>query len=103
MVKALVVEQEKDIRNSLVEQSLDKACQVRKANNGAVALQLVRDEIPDIIFADIVMPVLDEVIFLSELRKLSGSSKISVVLVTAIDLPDLRSRIRTLGVDNLLG
>tara|TARA_Y100001947_G_C10202579_1_gene245639 strand:+ start:203 stop:316 length:114 start_codon:yes stop_codon:yes gene_type:complete len=37
MVKALVVEYEEDIRNLLVEQLLDKGCQVRKANNSAVA------------------------------------------------------------------
>ncbi len=103
MVKALVVEDEEDIRNLLVEQLLDKGCQVRKANNGAVALQLVRDEIPDIIFVDIVMPVMGGVIFVSELRKLPETSKIPVVLVTAIDLPGLRSRARTLGVDHLLG
>ena len=103
MVKALVVEDEEGIRNLLVEQLLDKGCQVRKANNGAVALQLVRDEIPDIIFVDIVMPVMDGVIFVSELRKLPETSKIPVVLVTAIDLPGLRSRARALGVDHLLG
>jgi CheY-like chemotaxis protein len=103
MVKALVVEDEEGIRNLLVEQLLDKGCQVRKANNGAVALQLVRDEITDIIFVDIVMPVMDGVIFVSELRKLPETSKIPVVLVTAIDLPGLRSRARTLGVDHLLG
>ena len=103
MVKALVVEDEEGIRNLLVEQLLDKGCQVRKANNGAVALQLVRDEIPDIIFVDISMPVMDGVIFVSELRKLPGTYKIPVVLVTAIDLLGLRSRARTLGVDHLLG
>ena len=63
MVKALVVEYEEDTRNLLVEQLLDKGCQVRKANNSAVALQLGKDEIPDIIFVDIVMPVMDGVIF----------------------------------------
>jgi len=103
MVKALVVEDEEGIRNLLIEQLLDKGCQVRKANNGAVALQLVRDEITDIIFVDIVMPVMDGVIFVSELRKLPETSKIPVVLVTTIDLPGLRSRARNLGVDHLLG
>ena len=103
MVKALVVEDEEGIRNLLIEQLLDKGCQVRKANNSAVALQLVRDAIPNIIFVDIVMPVMDGVIFVSELRELPETSKIQVVLVTAIDLPGLRSRARTLGVDHLLG
>jgi CheY-like chemotaxis protein len=87
----------------LVEQLLDKGCQVRKANNCAVALQLVRDELPDIIFVDIVMPVMDGVIFVAELRKLPETFKIPVVLVTAIDPPGLRSRVRTLGADHRLG
>jgi len=103
MVKALVVEDKEDIINLLVEQLLDNGCQVRKANYSAVALQLGKDEISDIIFVDIVMPVMDGVIFLSELRKLPVPSKIPVVLVTAIDLPSLRFRARTLGVAHLLG
>ena len=46
MVKALVVEDEDDIRNLLVEQLLDKGCQVRKANNGAVANSLLEMRYP---------------------------------------------------------
>ena len=103
MVKALVVEDKEGIINLLVEQLLDNGCQVRKANNSAVALQLGKDEIPDIIFVDIVMPVMDGVIFLSELRIPPGTSKIPVVLVTAIDLPGLRCKAQTLGIDHLLG
>ena len=46
---------------------------------------------------------MDGVIFVSELRNPPEISKILVVLVTAIDLPGLRSRVRTLGVDHRLG
>lgn len=102
MVKALVVEDEEDIRNLLVEQLLDKGCQVRKADNGDVALQRVREEIPDIIFVDIVMPVMDGILFVAELRKDPKTSGIPVVLVSAINLPGLRSRAQMLGVDHLL-
>ncbi len=102
MVYVLVVEDEEDIRNLLVEQLLDKGCEVRKANNGDVALQRVSEEIPDIIFVDIVMPVMDGILFVAELRKIPETSGIPVVLVSAIDLPGLRSRARTLGVNHLL-
>ena len=102
MVKALVVEDEEDIRNLLVEQLLDKGCQVRKADNGDVALQRVREEIPDIIFVDIVMPVMDGILFVSELRKNQETASIPVVLVSAINLPGLRSRAKMLGVNHLL-
>ncbi len=102
MVKALVVEDEEDIRNLLVEQLLDKGCQVRKADNGDVALQRVNEEIPDIIFVDIVMPVMDGILFISELRKKPETSKVPVVLVSAIDLPGLKQRANMLGVHHLL-
>ena len=102
MVKALVVEDEQDIRNLLVEQLLDRGCQVRKADNGAVALQRVKEEIPDIIFVDIVMPVMDGILFVSELRKNPDTASIPVVLVSAINLPGLKSRAQMLGVHHLL-
>lgn len=86
MVKALVVEDEEDIRNLLVEQLLDKGCHVRWAANGALALMRVQEEIPDIIFVDIVMPVMDGILFVSELRKQPATERTPVVLVSAISL-----------------
>ena len=97
MVKALVVEDEEDIRNLLVEQLLDKGCHVRRAANGALALIRVQEEIPDIIFVDIVMPVMDGILIVSELRKHPATERTPVVLVSAISLPGLRERVRTLG------
>ena len=102
MVKALVVEDEEDIRHLLVEQLQDKGYEVRKADNGAVALQRVREEIPDIIFVDILMPVMDGLLFVSELRENPATSGVPVVLVTAIDLSGVISRARELGVKLLL-
>ena len=86
MVKALVVEDEEGIRNLLVEQLLDKGCQVRKANNGAVALQLVRDELPDIIYVDIVMPVMDGVAAFHEIKKQYPDKDIKIICITASTL-----------------
>jgi len=102
MVKALVVEDEEDIRNLLVEQLLDKSCHVRRAANGALVLMRAQEEIPDIIFVDIVMPVMDGILFVSELRKHPATERIPVVLVSAISLPGLRERVRTLGVNHYL-
>lgn len=102
MVKALVVEDEQDIRHLLVEQLVEKGYQVRKADNGAVALQRVKEEMPDIIFVDILMPVMDGLLFVSELRESPETSEIPVVLVTAIDLSGVISRARELGVKHLL-
>ena len=102
MVKALVVEDEEDIRNLLVEQLLDKSFHVRRAANGALPFMRVQEEIPDIIFVDIVMPVMDGILFVSELRKHPATERIPGGLVSAISLPGLRERVRTLGVNHYL-
>lgn len=102
MIYALVVEDEEDIRNLLVEQMEDKGCEVRKANNGAVALQRVREQTPDIIFVDVNMPVMDGFLFISELQEDPETFQIPVVLVTAIDIPEVKVRAESLGVRNVL-
>ena len=102
MVNALVVEDEEDIRHLLMEQLKDKGCSVQKAGNGAAALRRVRQQKPDIIFVDIMMPVMDGILFVSELRKNPDTAAIPVVLVSAINLPGLKSRARMLGVNHLL-
>ena len=68
MVKVLVVEDEEDTKHLLADELVDMGHEVRKADNGAVALQRVREEIPDVIFVGIVMPVMDGLLFVSELR-----------------------------------
>ena len=102
MIYALVVEDEEDIRNLLVEQMEDKGCDARKANNGAVALQRVREQTPDIIFVDVNMPVMDGFLFISELQEHPETFEIPIVLVTAIAIPEVKKRADALGVKHVL-
>ena len=102
MVYALVVEDEEDIRNLLVEQLQDKGCLVRKADNGAIALQRVSELTPDIIFVDVNMPVMDGFLFISELQEHPDTFEIPIVVVTAIDLPEVTERADALGVKLVL-
>ena len=98
MVNVLVVEDEEDIRNLLVEQLEEKGCRVRNAGNGAAALRRVREQIPDIIFVDIMMPVMDGIRLISELQESPETIAIPVVLVTAVNTPDVTLRAVDLGV-----
>ena len=102
MVYVLVVEDEEDIRNLLVEQLEDRGCDVRKADNGAVALRRVKEQIPDIIFVDVKMPVMDGFLFISELQEDPETFQVPVVLVTAINVPEVTARAEALGVKNVL-
>lgn len=102
MVNVLVVEDEEDIRNLLVEQLEEKGYKVRKADNGATGLQRVTELVPDVIFVDVKMPVMDGFLFVSELRQNPETSKIQVVMVTAINIPDAETRAQALGVKHRL-
>ena len=98
MIDVLVVEDDEDIRNLLVDQLQDKGCIVRKAVNGAIGLRLVGMRKPDIIFADIMMPVMDGIHFISKLKENPESSDIPVVLVTVVSAPAETLRAVALGV-----
>jgi CheY-like chemotaxis protein len=102
MVNVLVVEDEEDIRNLLIDQLQDKGCTVRKADNGAVALIRVSEDKPDMIFVDIQMPVMDGFLFISELQENPETFEIPIVVVTAINLPEVKTRAAELGVSLVL-
>lgn len=102
MVKALVVEGEADIRHLLVDQLKDKGFQVRKGDSTVVALQRVKEERPDVIFVDIVMPVMNGLLFVSELKEDAETFDIPVVLVTAIGLSGVIPKARELGIKHIL-
>jgi CheY-like chemotaxis protein len=102
MVYALVVEDEEDIRNPLVGQLQDKGCIVKKAANGAVALKRAAEQTLDIIFVDVNMPVMDGFFFISELQQHPDTFEIFIVVVTAIDFPEVKDRADALGVKLVL-
>ena len=52
MLKALVVEDEEDIKQLLLEELEDKGFQTVLAEDGVMALQRLSHYIPDIIFGD---------------------------------------------------
>ncbi|MBC8280106.1 MAG: response regulator [Chloroflexi bacterium] len=98
MYKALVVEDEEDIRNLLVDQLKDMGCRVRSAADGAAALNRLREMKPDIIFVDIMMPVMDGIDLITELQGNTETADLPVVLVTAVSTPAITLKAIELGV-----
>ena len=102
MLKALVVEDEEDIKQLLLEELEDKGCQVLEAGNGEIALQRVSEEIPDIIFADVFMPVMDGLDLIMRLKENPETSGIPVVMVTVMNARATEAKARELGVEHYL-
>ena len=98
MVRALVVEDDEDIRRLLVDELEDKGYQVREAADGVIALQSVNEKRPDIIFVDVIMPLMDGFNLISKLRENPETSEIPVVLVTVVNAADAKRKAADLGV-----
>jgi PAS domain S-box-containing protein len=56
------------------------------ANNGQEALDILKDEWPDLVLLDLMMPVMDGFEFLEHFRELDGADEVPVIVVTAKDL-----------------
>ena len=65
-------------------------------------LQRVSEEIPDIIFADVYMPVMDGIDLISTLKGNPETSGIPVVMVTVMNALATEAKARELGVKHYL-
>ena len=84
MAKVLVAEDERDIRELLVDILFDAGFDVVVAENGVAALEKVGQEQPDIVLLDVGMPVMDGFQVLRELRADPATESMPVVLLTAM-------------------
>jgi two-component system, OmpR family, phosphate regulon response regulator PhoB len=100
--RILVVDDEPDI-TALVAYHLAKAgYRVSTAANGADALRAAREERPDIVILDVMLPGLSGYDVLAELRRREETRDVGVILLTARrDEPD-RIRGLSLGADDYL-
>jgi len=80
--KVLIVEDNEELRAFLVSQ-LRKDYQVIEAGQGDTGLSAAINSQPDIIVSDVMMPVMDGIEFVKQLRKHTETSHIPIVLLSA--------------------
>jgi CheY-like chemotaxis protein len=88
MAKILVVDDEADIRKLLVTLFEDAGYEVLTASNGKDALIIAKAEHPDLIFLDILMPILNGFETCAALRKDPETKDTFIAFLTARDLPE---------------
>src|SRR5256885_8307681 len=100
--RILVVDDEPDI-TALVAYHLAKAgYRVITATNGKDALQTARDERPDLVVLDLMLPDISGYDVLTELRRRDETREIGILLLTARQKEVDRIRGLTLGADDYL-
>jgi CheY-like chemotaxis protein/nitrogen-specific signal transduction histidine kinase len=84
--KVMVVEDDPATQKTITKALGSMSIEALLANNGQEALDTLAEQWPDLILLDLMMPVMDGYEFLSHFRKLEGSEKTPVIIVTAKDL-----------------
>ena len=92
MTKVLVVDDEKDIRELLIDELNDSGFRATGAVNGAEALDRVYKDRPDIMLLDLMMPVMDGVQVLKSLKSNPHTADLPVVLLTAVSADEGEQR-----------
>jgi two-component system alkaline phosphatase synthesis response regulator PhoP len=100
--KILIVDDEAHIR-MLIEQTLeeleDEGVEFFTAENGEMALEVIRDEKPDLIFLDVMMPKLNGMEVCRRVKQEMGLSDIYIVLLTAKGQESDRQKGLDVGAD----
>jgi len=90
-----VVDDEATFRAVLREVLEAEGCTVQEAANGREAMHKLRDHVPDLILADLMMPTMNGWDFYAELARHERLANIPVAVVSAI------ARMRPLGARTL--
>ena len=72
MVKIMVIDDDTEIRETLVDLLVAKGYQAQGASNGKIALELIASDRPDVLITDIIMPEKDGIQLIAEVKKRYG-------------------------------
>lgn len=81
----LVVDDEKELRELLVQKLTKAGFDVAAAGDGEEGLEVAREKKPDLILLDIVMPKMDGITMLKKLREEEWGKNVEVMLLTVLE------------------
>lgn len=100
----LVVADDEPVNRLLIGKYLASAgfANVHMAENGAEAIELIEKLRPNLLILDIVMPVMDGFAVLAKLRASEAWSDLPILVETALDAPEERSKVFEEGATDLV-
>ena len=98
MIKILVAEDERDIRELVVDTLFDKGYDILESKDGREAVEIAIKEAPDLILLDVTMPFRDGFAVVKKLKEDILTESILVVMLTAMGALDGEQNALNLGV-----
>ncbi len=98
MTKILVAEDERDIRELVIDTLFDKGYDVLESKDGRETVQTANKEIPDLILLDVMMPGMDGFEVLKKLQENPITGDIPVVMLTSMGASEGEQHAMRLGV-----
>jgi len=93
--KILIVDDEEDSRRILLAHLADEPVEVQTAANGRAALAVLDTFPPDLVLLDLIMPVMDGMVFLDTIRTDPRYQHLKVVIISSKELnPSEKERLR---------
>jgi len=97
MAKILLIEDDQFLKNALRVKLEKNNFTVMMASNGQEALDLIENEKPDLIVADLVMPVMDGFDFLTALQGKPEFKDLPIIIASNLSQKDDLERAEKLG------
>ena len=98
----LIVEDEKDLREALATAFTYEGFLTLTAEDGEIGLATALREKPDMILLDVMMPKMDGLAVLKNLRKDEWGKEARVIVMTALDELDKVAEVIEAGVDEYI-
>lgn len=102
MAKILVVEDDKNLRDTIADILTYGGHHIVEAADGSVGVELAQAHLPDLVVSDILMPDVDGYELLLCLRNNPKTNTIPIIFLTAKDNPQARRRGMVSGADDYL-
>lgn len=100
--KILIVEDERNMREALTEAFVDGGFEVLVEEDGESVADVVKEQSPDIVLLDIILPKKDGFEVLSELKEDNATRKVPVILSTNLSDPSDIQKALDLGATTYL-
>ena len=98
-MRVLIIDDNEQLRSGIAEMLEIKGHEALVAANGQLGIEIAIQSLPDIIFCDMQMPVMDGYETLHELRKNPKTANIPFIILTGTALSGEMKKFEEAGVD----